>query len=339
MKKISLAMLISLFVLAGCGNNEAAAGTKEDPTVIRMASGIAEQSETGKEIAKIEPLVENGSDGKIDMQIYGSGVLGSERDTIELVQAGVLDMAKIGASSLDSFQPLMGLLSLPFMFENEDQLYDAMSDPTVIKLLNDSTKDLGFQIIGWYPSGARSFYTTKDKPIKTPDDLKGLKIRVMESATSTEMVKLLGASPVPMASSETYTAMQQGVIDGAENNELALTANNHKEVAKNYSYTRHQMVPDLYIISNKTLDKLTDEQVKDIKDSIWQNNQEYRKLNNSMLSDAVKQSKEAGMDFYEVDQKPFKEKVLPMHESYEAKGPEYKALYEAVEDAIKNGGH
>lgn len=333
--------LMSLIMLSGCQADtvEASEPTADDPTVIRMAHGIAEQSETGKEMAKIEPLIEEKSNGTIDMQIYGSGVLGSERDTIELVQAGVLDMAKVGASSLDAFQPLLGILSLPYMFENEDQLYDAMTDPKVMELINKSVEDLGFQVIGWYPSGARNFYTTKNDPIKTPDDLKGLKIRVMESATSTEMVKMMGASPVPMASSETYTAMQQGVIDGAENNELALTSNNHKEVAKNYSYTRHQMVPDLYLISNKTIDKLTDEQLKAIKDGIWENNQEYRKLNNQMLADVRKESEEAGMKFYDVDTEPFKEKVEPMHEEYQAKGKDYQELYDAMENAIKAGGH
>ncbi len=307
--------------------------TTNDAITLRMAHGIAESSDSGQAIAQIEDLVEKESNGTIDMQIYGSGVLGSERDTIEMVQAGVLDMAKVGASSIDAFEDLYGIYSLPFMFESEEDLYSAMTNTDLIKTLNEHTYDKGFVMVGWYPSGARNFYTAGDTAIQTPDDLKGMKIRVMESATSKNMVELLGASPVPMSSSETYTALQQGVIDGAENNELALTVNRHMDVAKSYSYTRHQMVPDIYILSTKTLEQMSDDQVQALVDALWENNLYYRDLNNEMLAEAREESEEAGVEFYEVDVDPFKEKVLPMHEEYEAKGSDYEEIYNMVESA------
>lgn len=331
MKKLLLmitSVVMLLTVLSGCS-----ATVDDDVLTIRMAHGIAESSDSGQAIAEIEDLVEEGTNGSIDMQIYGSGVLGSERDTIEMVQAGVLDMAKVGASSIDAFADEYGIFSLPFMFENEDDLYSAMQNTDLIERLNEITYDKGFVMVGWYPSGARNFYTAKDTPIQTPEDLKGMKIRVMESATSKEMVELLGASPVPMSSSETYTALQQGVIDGAENNELALTVNRHMDVAKSYSYTRHQMVPDIFILSTKTLEKMTDEQVSELQTALWINNLHYRDLNNDMLADARSESEEAGVEFYEVEQEPFKEKVMPMHKSYMDKGSEYKEIYELVESA------
>ncbi|WOO87067.1 TRAP transporter substrate-binding protein [Mollicutes bacterium LVI A0039] len=326
---------VLVLVLTGCSTS-AAAG--EEQLTLRMAHGIADSSDSGQAIAQIEELVEEESNNSIDMQIYGSGVLGSERDTIEMVQAGVLDMAKVGASSLDAFDSAYGVFSLPFMFENEEDLYSAMTNTDLIEQLNKETVDDGFIFVGWYPSGARNFYTAKDTPIQSPDDLKGMKIRVMESAVSKEMVSLLGASPVPMASSETYTALQQGVIDGAENNELALTVNRHMDVAKSYSYTRHQMVPDIYILSTKTLENMTDEQVLALQKSLWENNLYYRELNNEMLTAAKQESEEAGVEFYELDVEPFREKVMPMHESYMAKSDANRSIYNTVADAAGKEG-
>ncbi len=291
-------LLTSLLILSGCGEV-----VVEDVLTIRMAHGIAGSSDSGQAIGQIEDLTEEYSNNTIDMQIYDSGVLGSERDTIELVQAGVLDMAKVGASSLDAFNDLFGIFSLPFIFMDEDDLYATMTETDIINQINDETYDLGFVMVGWYPSGARNFYTAGDTPIQTPEDLEGMKIRVMESATSKEMVSLLGASPVPMSSSETYTALQQGVIDGAENNELALTVNRHMDVANSYSYTRHQMVPDIYILSTKTLEEMTDDQLDALEQALWENNLYYRDLNQSLLSDARDEAEEAGVEFYEVDKK------------------------------------
>lgn len=333
---ISASLILLIIVLSGCQSTTTATG--DDVLTLRMAHGIADSSDSGQAIAQIEGLVEAKANNTIDMNIYGSGVLGSERDTIEMVQAGVLDMAKVGASSLDAFADVYGIFSLPFLFESEEDLYSAMTNTDLIEQLNNETYDKGFVIVGWYPSGARNFYTSGDTPIQSPDDLKGMKIRVMESAVSKEMVSLLGASPVPMASSETYTALQQGVIDGAENNELALTVNRHMDVAKSYSYTSHQMVPDIYILSTKTLETMSDEQVQALKESLWENNQYYRELNNTMLEAAKKESEEAGVEFYEVDIEPFKEKVMPMHETYMEKGDLHKTIYETVEAAAGQEG-
>ncbi len=326
------AVFALLLILTGCSTSSNDESTS-DKLVLRMAHGITGSSESGQAIGQIEDIVE-AADPNIDVQIYDSGVLGSERDTIELVQAGVLDMAKVGASSLDAFNDLYGVFSLPFMFLDEEDLYSAMTNTDIVDLINEQTYDQGFIMVGWYPSGARNFYTTKSDPILTPEDLEGMKIRVMESATSNQMVSLLGASPVPMSSSETYTALQQGVIEGAENNELALTVNRHMDVAKSYSYTRHQMVPDIYILSTKTLEEMSDEQYDILTNALWENNLYYRELNEQMLNDAREEAEAAGVEFYEVDQEPFKEKILPMHEEYKDKGELYEQIYQEIEDSV-----
>lgn len=332
MKKLLVTVTSVVFLLAvlsGCSSTSSTG----DTMTIRMAHGISDSSDGGKAIAEIEGLVEEKSNGSIDFQIYGSGVLGSERDTIEMVQAGVLDMAKVGASSLDAFDELYGAFSLPYMFDTEEDLYAAMTNTDLIEQLNNSTRDTGFIMVGWYPSGFRNFYMSKDEPIETPDDLHGKKIRVMESATSKRLVETLGGSPVPMASSETYTAMQQGVIDGAENNELALTSNRHMDVAKAYSYTQHQLVPDIYIMSTKALDKLTEDQLYAIEDAIWENNQMYRELNKKLIDEAIVESKDAGVNFYDVDKEPFVEKVEPMYNEFSEKSSEAKSVFDTIKAA------
>lgn len=330
MKRIGLLMICLMtltFSLAGCS---ATGESDSDQITLRMAHGISDSSPSGQAVNEIADIVDEKSDGEIKLDIYGSGVLGSERDSVEMVQAGVLDMAKVGASTLDAFEPLYGVFSLPYMFETEEDLYSAMTNSNAIQILNDATREKGFIMVGWYTSGYRNFYTANEDPILTPDDLSGQKIRVMESATSQELVSMMGASAVPMASSETYTAMQQGVIDGAENNELALTSNRHMDVANSYSYTQHQLVPDIYIMSTKTLDKLTDEQLYEIEDALWDSNQSYRELNQEMISDAIEESKEAGVEFVEVDKEPFEEKVQPMQEEFAAKGEVNAELIDAI---------
>lgn len=337
MKKLMSMVIVIAFILSGC-TTATYTYTAEDPLIIRIADGSASSSPTGESTALIEGLVEEKSNNTIDFEMYASGVLGSERDTIELVQAGVLDMAKVGGSSLGGFEPLFNVFSLPFLFENEDHLYSAMTCTNVVDKINEKTYDDGYVVVGWYTSGARNFYMATDTPILKPEDLKGMKIRVMESATSARMVTLLGGSPVPMATSETYTEMQQGVIDGAENNELVLTSNNHMEIAKNYAYTQHQMVPDMFILSTKTLEKMTKEQQTALKDAIWENNLYYRDLNNELLKDARRQSEEAGVVFYDdIDKEPFRELVMPMHEEFKELGPEYTEIYNTIVKASTLG--
>src|SRR5690606_19084467 len=125
-----------------------------------------------------------------------------------------------------------------------------MDNSKAVKEIFEGTKDEGWFAIGWYSAGGRSIYT-KNKKVETPEDMKGLKIRVQESPTSISMIRAMGGSATPMAFGEVYTALQQGIIDGAENNEMGLTANKHGEVAKQWSYTEHQFVPDVLIINTK----------------------------------------------------------------------------------------
>ena len=142
---------------------------------------------------------------------------------VELVQAGVLDMAKISANTLGQFDDRYTIFSLPYLFNGQEHYYNAMANSQVIRELFNATEDAGYIAIGYYCNGARNFYLKDDVAVTSPAVLKGKKIRSMVSSTSMDMIEAMGGSPVPMSASETYTSLQQGIVDGAENTELALT--------------------------------------------------------------------------------------------------------------------
>lgn len=328
-KLIGVALCVAATLFTGCGKTTLA----EEKVTLRLAHTQTPDSEVAQIVDKFAEEVNNSS-VNLEMEIYPSGTLGSERDTIELVKAGVLDMAKVGASSLDQFNSAYSIFSLPYVFQSTEHYYNALENSEAVKDIMMSGKEKGYIALGFYASGARNVYTTKDEPASDPSKLKGLKIRVMESPTAKKMISLMGGSPVPMAVGEVYTALQQGLLDGGENTEMALTVNKHGEVAKSYTYTEHQYTPDVVIISTKVWDKLNDKQKQALQDAMHKNSEEYKKSYNNMINNAVKEAEKMGVKFYRIDKKPFIEAVQPMHEEYKAKGPKFAEYYNDIQKYI-----
>ncbi|MDI5820233.1 TRAP transporter substrate-binding protein, partial [Salmonella enterica subsp. enterica serovar Kentucky] len=217
------------------------------------------------------------SDGELNIRIYPNATLGNERESLELMNSGALQMVKVNAASLESFAPEYSVFSLPFLFRDRDHYYNVLKSDLGKRILA-SSESKGFVGLTWYDGGARSFYASK--PITQPDDLAGMKIRVQQSPSAIAMVKALGGVPTPMAQGELYTALQQGVVDGGENNPVVYADMRHAEVAKFYSRDEHTMVPDVLVISTKVLNKLSDkerkalykaadESMQQMKDVIW----------------------------------------------------------------------
>lgn len=194
-----------------------------------------------------------------------------------------------------------------------------MNNSEAVKEIFESTRKDGFIAIGWFDSGARSIYTTKDGPAASPADLKGLKIRTMNSPTSVSMINAMGAAATPMSSGEVYTSLQQGIIDGAENNETVLVDDGHGEVAKSYTYTQHQYLPDIVIISTETWDGMTEEEQNDLREAMkgaWQAHEtEWNKIVERNKTGA----KEMGVQFYEIDKTAFIEACKPLQDEFCAK--------------------
>ncbi len=252
------------------------------------------------------------TDGEVKIRIYPNGQLGTQRESMELMQNGAIDMVKTNASEMESFEPAYGAFNIPYIFHDRDHYYRAMTGDVGQKILQ-SSKDKGFIGLTYYDSGSRSFYA--NKAIKSPADLKGLKIRVQPSPTAVNMIKLMGGSPTPLAYGELYTALQQGVVDGAENNPTALTNSRHGEVAKVFSQDEHTMIPDVLVISNKALEKLTPEQQKILKKAADDSMMYHKKLWSEMIDKAVAKAKDdMGVTFVDVDKQSFIDAVKPMHD-------------------------
>lgn len=299
---------------------------------IRMAHNQTAGSEIADSIAKFAEFVAEDDSKDLNVQIYASGVLGSEKEEIEMVQAGILDMVKVSSNTLGQFDDRYAIFAVPYLFVGQEHYYKAMEESEEVHKLFTATEDDGYIAIGYYANGSRNFYLKEDVPCTTPEVLKGKKIRSMPSSTSMDMIKAMGGSAVPMAGSETYTALQQGIVDGAENTELALTVDGHQDLVKSYTYTEHQYSPDIYIISTKTWNKLSEEQRNYLIECLEKTNENFKSLYNGMMAEAVAEFESKGVTVYrDIDKSAFIEAVAPIHEEFCNRGEAYRALYEDIQ--------
>lgn len=289
-KTIGIVLVIALIAVGIYTFVAVKSETSSEKVQLRMAHGQAADSEIGETIEYLSDLAAEDSSKNLEVDIYPSGVLGAEPSTVEMVQAGVLDMAKVSANTLGQFDERYSIFSLPYLFRDQEHYYNAMANSEGIQELFESTRDKGYIAIGYYANGARNYYLKEDKAVTDPSVLKGKKIRAMVSSTSMEMIELMGGSPVPMASSETYTSLQQGIVDGAENTELALTVDKHEEIVKSYTYTEHQYSQDIYIISTKVWDSLSKEQQEYLKECLVKLNENFVSKYQQMMDDAIEEA-------------------------------------------------
>jgi tripartite ATP-independent transporter DctP family solute receptor len=265
------------------------------------------------------------SEGKLTIDVYPSGQLGSEQQCVELVQIGSLAITKVSAAVMESFAEEYKVFGLPYIFRSKDHLFKVM-DGDIGKDLLLSTKDKWIRGLTYYDAGARSFYT-KSTPITHPDDLKGLKIRVMRSITAMEMVKALGGSATPISWGELYTALQSGVVDGAENNPPSLYTSRHYEVCKYYSLDEHTTIPDVLVISQFVWDKLTDKEKEWIQQAADESAVLERRLWAESEKESLEEVQKAGVKINYPDKEPFIEKVQPLLESYRSN----EAIYSYIQ--------
>jgi tripartite ATP-independent transporter DctP family solute receptor len=246
-------MPISLLflLLAGCG-------TQRQGRVLKLAHGLDPSHPVHQAMVYMADRCNEISEGELQIDIYPSGQLGSEQQCVELLQIGSLAITKVSAAVMESFTEDFKALGLPYVFRSREHAFKVLDGDIGDELLL-STEPFWIRGLCFYDAGSRSFYTI-DTPINHPDDLKGLKIRVMKSITAMEMVKAQGGSPTPISWGELYTALQSGVVDGAENNPPSFYTSHHYEVCKYYCLNEHTMVPDVLIISQKVWDKLSDQE-------------------------------------------------------------------------------
>ncbi|SHJ99005.1 TRAP transporter substrate-binding protein [Paramaledivibacter caminithermalis] len=271
---IFVALVLVIGMLSGCGakqeetqtsQNPAKESEKTEPIVLRLADVHNDGYPTVIGDREFARLVEERTDGRIKVEVYPGGQLGDEKTVIEQVQFGAIDLTRTSISPLTEFQKKLSVLMLPYIYRDKEHMFKVLDGPMGEEFLN-GLSEANMLGLCWYDAGARSFYNSK-KEIKTVEDLKGLKIRVQKSEIMLDLVKALGASPTPMAFSEVYSAIQTGVIDGAENNWASYLTTSHYEVAKYYTVDEHTRVPEMILMSKMTFDKLSPEDQKIIKEA------------------------------------------------------------------------
>lgn len=327
-KKITALLAITTMAmgLVGCSSSASAATTGEKSFNLKLGHNLAEDHAVHIELKKFAENVAAKSEGTISITIFPNGTLGSEADMISQIQNGALDMTKVSASTLGNFSNLYNAYSVPYIFNDKEHFYNVM-DGEITSNIFASTESDGFMGLTWLDSGARSFYTA-DRAIRTPGDLKGLKIRTMDSQMAINMMSALGGSATVMGYSDIYTGLQQGVIDGAENNVTALR--DHGEVAKYYSFDEHTRIPDVVVISAKVWNSMTEEQQEIMKTCAQEATDEYKiaweNFENEVLDLATNKY---GVELVrDVDTAAFQGAVQPIYDDLKTSDPE---VYEIVE--------
>ncbi|WP_085522980.1 TRAP transporter substrate-binding protein [Tuberibacillus sp. Marseille-P3662] len=329
-----VAAVISALLLTGaCSGAETVTGNEvsaKETKTLTLAHIHNDASPVYHSLEAFADKVEEKTNGSVQIKIYAEGVLGGETKVMELVQSGVIDMTKVNGGVVSKFDNQFSVFSLPYIFRNKKHFRSFMETDTV-KQMYKGLEDAGLRGITYYDAGARSFYT-RNKKIKTPEDLKGLKIRVMKDVTSIETMEMLGAAPTPMSATEVYTSLQQGIIDGAESSPIALTDANHGEVAKQFSFDEHTRIPDFLIMSDASWDKLSESEQQALLEAGKETTKDHNKRWDKMIEKSIKQAKEEmGVEFSHPDQAPFRKKVQPLIEERRKNNPEIDRLLDKIE--------
>jgi tripartite ATP-independent transporter DctP family solute receptor len=296
--------------------------------VLKLGHGLDTGHPVHKAMEFMKERLEKLSGGSVTIDIYPSSVLGTEVQCIEQLQNGSLAMTKTSAAAMENFIPVMSVFSLPYVFRDHDHHWNVLNSPLGQELLQAGESKF-LRGLCYYDSGSRNFYT-KEKPILTPDDLQGMKIRVMNSKTAIDMIKIMGGAPTPIAWGELYSALAQGTVDGAENNPPSFTSNKHYEVCKHFSLDGHTRIPDILMISTMIWKKLDPQVQKWVQQAASESAVFQRKLWAAESAAALEKAQKEGVTVYEVDRTLFAEKVAPMLENVE--NAEIRALLKRIEE-------
>ena len=324
-------LTVSTMVLAGCGgSSSSSSGGSGDKIVLRYAENQVKDYPTTQAAQKFADLVKEKTNGRITVEVYDSGQLGDEKSVIEQIQFGGIDMSRVSLTPLSEFSRNLMALQLPYLYRDADHMWKVL-DGDIGKDLLKSTEDSGIVGLSWYDAGARNFYDTQHE-IKSLADMKGLKIRVQESSMMMDMVKALGANPTPMAYGEVYSALQTNVIDGAENNWPSYESTSHYEVAKYYVVDEHSRIPEMQIISKQTMDKLSPDDQKIIRECAAESAKYERQLWAEREKSSEEKVKAGGATITRLSDEARAEFVKAVQPLYDQYGAEYKDLIQKIRD-------
>ena len=353
MKKLASLVLAGAmaFSLAACGNNSTPAGGSSanagtstpaastpasggiEPIELTIYSPGNENSVPTKTIIEYARLVNEASDGAITLDVHHSNELGSDAESIESTRMGTIDLIFAGTSGFTSFYEKAKVLDLPFLFDSAEQAYE-VTNSEIGEQIFSGLEEFGLVFLSEGDNGMRHISTT-NRPVHTAADVQGLKIRVQDMKSQTDMMNYLGGIPVAMSYGDVYTSLQTGIIDGTENNETALTTGKHGEVCKVYSVDQHAMIPDVLIMSEKVWKQISPEDQQIILEAAHNSTEAHKVMWDTAIEEAVKEAQETmGVEFvYDVDKEAFREATQPMIEAYENEYPGVKTLMDTIEAA------
>lgn len=337
-RALALAGAVGLgsMALASCGDPSrqmtSADASSSAPLTLSLANSLDPQHVTSKALAAFATEVEERSEGRLRISMFDSGQLGSEPQVLGQLRQGIVDMTRVGSPGLAAWNPGYHTFGLPYVFDSEEHYYAAL-DSDAMQRFFTSNEDAGLLGLTYFTSGARSFYTGST-PVRTPEDAAGLKIRIQDMRTQVRMMSAMGASPIVMAFGDIYTALQTGLIDGAESNETALDQSGHGEVAKCFSLTEHTRIPDLLTIGTPAWERLDEQDRTTLREAAHAATENHKKDWATSIEESYSAAAEMGVEFIEdIDQEGFREATREVVDEFGADFPEVADVLDIIEKA------
>jgi tripartite ATP-independent transporter DctP family solute receptor len=317
-----LVLTIIIFLAGSCSTT--------DKKVIKLAHALDTSHPVHEAMEFMARRVKEKSNGHLEISIYPSQQLGTERECLELLQIGIVGITKVSAAVMEGIVPEFKVLSLPYIFRSKEHYFKVLDSEVGEELLL-AGEEYWLHGLCYYDAGSRSFYS-RDKLINKPEDLAGMKIRVMQSNTAIRMIKYLGGSATPISWGELYTALQGGVVDAAENNPPSFYLSRHYEVCKYYAINEHASIPDILVIGTRLWNSLDENERKVIKEAAIESAKYQRKLWKESEQKALEELQNAGVEIVYPDKEPFMKKVVPMYQNYKDDTKIYSLI-----NRIRNG--
>lgn len=299
-----------------------------DQKVIYLAHTLPKSHPVHQGMEVFAAEVNKQSAGNLSVKIFPDGQLGTEREVLELLQIGSIAMTKVSAATMANFAPEYQVLGVPYLFRDKTHLFDVLEGEIGEQILGAGSEYL-LRGLCFYDAGSRSFYT-KEKPIETPEDLAGLKIRVMNHKMSVDMVNALGGSATPMAYGELYTALQQGVVDGAENNPPSFFTSGHYEVCKYYTLDEHSSIPDVLVIGTQYWSTLNDQEKKWVKAAATTSVKAQKKFWKDNVAECMTKLAAADVKVFRPEKSLFADKANSVIENFK-KNPAMQSIVEKIQ--------
>lgn len=328
MKNTIILLWFSIFaasvICGGCGKEK---GESEPEVVLKLAHSLDTAHPVHKAMVYMAEKAAEKSQGRMKVEIFPSEQLGNEKECIEALQLGYLAMTKVSVAPMEGFVPQMKIFGIPYLFRDSEHYWQVLKGPIGKELLL-AGESKGLRGLCYYDAGSRSFYAKKE--IKSPADLKGMKIRVMNSAMSMKMISAMGGSPTPMPWGELYTSLEQGVVDAAENNPPSYRTSRHYEVCKYYTLDEHTRLPDILVISTRVWNNLKPEFQQILQEAVDESVEYQRKIWAEAEESDMKIVKDAGVQVSYPDKAPFQSAVKSVWEEFE--GTEIGELIKQIQE-------